>query len=82
MQLAGPRPAERPDKRLRRRFRDRGLPAATITALIRQDVESPERLLFMSDGELASLSGIGDRRFREIQNYRANVGQQVPAESY
>jgi hypothetical protein len=50
------------------RFRDRGLSKRTIEALISHGIDTPERVLFMTEAELRTIRGAS---MRELRAYRA-----------
>jgi DNA-directed RNA polymerase alpha subunit len=51
-------------------FRQRGLSDRTIQALVDCSIDSPERLLFMTEKEIQSIPGIGKVSLAEIIAYR------------
>jgi DNA-directed RNA polymerase alpha subunit len=51
-------------------FRHRGLSDRTIQALVDCSIDSPERLLFMTEKEIRSIPGIGQVSLAEIIAYR------------
>jgi hypothetical protein len=51
-------------------FRHRGLSDRTIQALVGCSIDSPERLLFMTEKEIHSIPGIGKASMAEIIAYR------------
>jgi len=51
-------------------FRHRGLSGRTIQALVDCSIDSPERLLFMTEKEIRSIPGIGKVSLAEIIAYR------------
>jgi hypothetical protein len=51
-------------------FRHRGLSDRTIQALVDCSIDSPERLLFMTEKEIHSIPGIGKVSMAEIVAYR------------
>lgn len=52
-------------------FSDRGLSARTIQALADCSIDYPERLLFMTEKQIASIPGVGKVAAAEIRAYRA-----------
>ena len=51
-------------------FQHRGLSDRTIHALVGCSIDSPERLLFMTEKEIQSIPGIGKASMAEIIAYR------------
>jgi DNA-directed RNA polymerase alpha subunit len=51
-------------------FRHRGLSDRTIQALVDCSIDSPERLLFMTEKEIRLIPGIGKVSLAEIIAYR------------
>jgi DNA-directed RNA polymerase alpha subunit len=51
-------------------FRHRGLSHRTIQALVDCSIDSPERLLFMTEKEIRSIPGIGKVSMAEVIAYR------------
>jgi DNA-directed RNA polymerase alpha subunit len=51
-------------------FRHRGLSDRTIQALVDCSIDSPERLLFLTEKEIQSIPGIGKVSMAEIIAYR------------
>ena len=51
-------------------FRHRGLSDRTIQVLVDCSIDSPERLLFMTEKEIQSIPGIGKVSMAEIIAYR------------
>jgi len=51
-------------------FRHRGLSDRTIQALVDCSIDSPERLLFMTEKEIQFIPGIGKMSMAEIILYR------------
>ena len=52
------------------RFQQRGLSDRTVNALVAGGIDTPERLLFMTDIDLRSIPGIGRSSLAEIKTYR------------
>jgi hypothetical protein len=55
------------------RFDRCGLSQRTVKAIVACGIDSPERLLFMTEAALKNIPGIGKASFSEIKNYRARV---------
>jgi hypothetical protein len=55
-------------------FRHRGLSDHTISALIKTDLDLPERLLFMSEWDIKRQPGIGPVAYQDICTYRERFG--------
>ncbi len=51
-------------------FLHRGFSEHTIRVLMGTDIDLPEKLLFMSEGEIARLPGIGKAALADILEYR------------
>ncbi len=51
-------------------FLHRGLSDHTIRVLMDTDIELPEKLLFMSEGEIRRLPGVGNVALADILKYR------------
>jgi DNA-directed RNA polymerase alpha subunit len=52
------------------RFAGRRLSRRVVDALLAAGVDAPERLLFMSEGEICKVPGIGKSAITEIKRYR------------
>jgi hypothetical protein len=50
------------------RFRERGLSNRTIEALVNHGIDTPERVLFMTEAQLRTIRGAS---MRELRAYRA-----------
>jgi hypothetical protein len=61
--------------RAHQNFAERGLSLRTVEALWKAGIEFPERLLFATREQLASLPGIGRAGLADIHNYRERFGR-------
>jgi hypothetical protein len=59
-------------------FAHRGLSKRTVEALVAYGIDTPERLLFMTEASLMSIPGIGKASLSEIKRYRARVLPERP----
>jgi hypothetical protein len=51
-------------------FNGRGLGRTTVDAVVACGIDAPERLLFMTEDQIAQIPGIGEASLREIMQYR------------
>ncbi len=52
-------------------FHGRGLSNRTVDTLANFGIDAPERLLFMTEGEIKKIPGVGKASLVEIMGYRA-----------
>ena len=55
------------------RFADCGFSARTTAVLIKAGIDTPERLLSMTQQQIRLIQGIGPALMKEIEQYRAHI---------